>query len=185
MAENADPSSAAAQNARLGGQQGGLKAVDISEADTPSRSAARRPSAQQKVVPLYQRTFVRPGRLLAPPVPAARHVLLAMSGGALIFFIAGGRFDEMLDRVRGRPVVKGEGPEPAGVVFQTILGWGIMLTILIFMADTGVAAPLAIGFSWLIFLMILMSYGEEAAKNITGLLGVQETSGGAGGGKKK
>jgi len=171
MVENADPSSSSAANARLGGQQGALKALDVSEIETPSgtRSRVVHPRGQ-KVVPLYQRTFVRPGRLLAPPVPPARHVLMALTGGAIIFFIAGGRFDEMLERVRGRPVST-EDPQPAGVVFQTVLGWGTLLTILVFMADTGVAAPLAVGFSWLIFLMIVMAYGEEAGKRIVDLLG--------------
>lgn len=176
MVENADPGSTSAANARLGAQQGALKALDISE-DTPS--GARNPrvvhprGGQTKVVPLYQRTFVRPGRLLAPPVPAARHVLLAMTGGAIIFFVAGGRFDKMLRRVRGLPEEETT-QEVAGAVFQTVMGWGTMLAILIFMADTGVMAPLAIGFSWLIFFMIVLTYGEEAGRRMGELLNITD-----------
>lgn len=161
----------AEQNARLGAQLGANKALDTNDPDAAgsgARRAVRRPSAQQPV-PLYQRTFARPGRLFAPPVPAARHVLLAMSGGALVFFIAGGRFDTMLDKMRGKSVQEAQ-EAAVGEVFQTVMGWGVLLSILVFMADTGVMAPLAIGFSWLIFLMILIIYGAEAAQRISSLL---------------
>lgn len=168
--------SSAELNARAGAQEGANKALDMADdgaTKQPSRSGANprvvHPRGRTQPVPLYQRTFARPGRLFAPPVPAARHVMLAMTGGAIIFFIAGGRFDKLLAQVRGQEV--NEEPSAPGEVFRTVLGWGVMLSILVFMADTGVMAPLAIGFSWLIFWMILLTYGQTAAQNILGLFG--------------
>lgn len=168
----AETDSSAARNARAGAQEGALKAIDITEAEVPAKPAATRTvNTRGKVVPLYERTYVRPGKLLAPPVPAARHVLLAMTGGALVFFVAGGRFEEVLRRARGLP--PGDEEELKNP-FRTILGWGAMITILIFMADTGVLAPLAIGFSWLIFLMIMILYGETAVDKFIGLFDTEE-----------
>lgn len=159
------------ENARLGGQMGALKAVDISENDRPSGAQSRSPSATRtKVVPLYQRTYVRPGRLLAPPVPAVRHVMLSITGAAVIFFVAGGRFGDVINRVRGQPK-EAEAPEIVGEVFTTLVGWGALLFILVFMADTGVMAPLAIGFSWLIFFMVLLEFGAKASENVLNLMG--------------
>lgn len=163
--------SSASRNARAGAQEGALKAIDISEAEVPASRRSTVQRGQPKVVPLYQRTYVRPGRMFAPPVPPARHVLMAMTGGALVFFVAGGRFEEVLKRARGLPI---DDQETLGGPFRTLLGWGVMITILVFMADTGVLAPLAISFSWLIFLMILMLYGQRAAERIGGLFGSVE-----------
>lgn len=165
--------SSATRNARAGAQEGALKAIDITEAEVPAKPAASRTvNTRGKVVPLYERTYVRPGKMFAPPVPAARHVLLAMTGGALVFFVAGGRFEEVLRRARGLP--PGDEEELKNP-FRTLLGWGVMVTILIFMADTGVLAPLAVGFSWLIFLMILMLYGQAAAEKIIALFNKEQT----------
>lgn len=184
----AEVESAASRNARAGAQEGALKGVDIAEAmgeggasdGTISRTRGG-VTRTTKVVPLYQRTFVRPGKLLAPPIPAARHVMLAMTGGAVIFFIAGGRFEELLERVRGQTSDKQAQADATNEeAFKTLMGWGVMLTILIFMADTGTLAPLAIGFSWLIFLSILLMYGERAANNVLSMMG-QPYFAGAGG----
>ncbi len=95
-----------------------------------------------------------------------KHVLLALTGGAVIFIVAGGRIANLRAKMRGEPP-----PETTDFEPGVLVGWATLLVILVFMSDISTTAPLAVGFAWLIFLMIAMGFGPEAAANILAMMG--------------
>ncbi len=56
-------------------------------------------------------------------------------------------------------------------VGRSLLGWGVIFLVLIGMADFDSTAPLATSFAWLIFLSVLLRYGQQAFGNISSLVG--------------
>lgn len=98
--------------------------------------------------------------------PASKHVLLALTGGAVVMLAAGGKFTDLTARLRGQPVQQSVTFDP-----NTLAGWAVLLGMLVFVADIPATAPLAVGFAWLIFMTIMMLYGPEAAKNLVALMG--------------
>ena len=95
-----------------------------------------------------------------------KHVLLALTGGAVIFIVAGGRIAKLRAQITGESV-----PETTDFEAGTLVGWATLLVILVFVSDISTTAPLAVGFAWLIFLMIAMGFGVEAARNILAMMG--------------
>lgn len=99
----------------------------------------------------------------------SRHVLLALTGGAVVFLVAGGNITALSAKVQGKPT----DAQVGGFMVGTIAGWAGLLLILGFASDIPPVAPLAVGFAWLIFLSIMLMFGEKAAANAASLLGLQ------------
>ena len=96
-----------------------------------------------------------------------RHVLTAMTGSVIIFLVAGGRAAQLQAKIKGEP---DPGDEVAAFEAGTWVGWGVLLLIFIFITSIEAVAGLAVGFAWLIFLTIILLYGEKASKNVLGML---------------
>lgn len=101
-----------------------------------------------------------------------KHVLLALTGGAMVFLVAGGNISALSAKVQGKPT----DAQVGGFMVGTVAGWAGLLLILGFASDIDPVAPLAVGFAWLIFLSILLLFGQKAAQNALSLFGTQKSA---------
>lgn len=100
-----------------------------------------------------------------------KHVLLALTGGAVVLLTAGGNIESLSALSAKKPT----DAEKGAVFAHTIAGWAALLLILGFASDIEPIAPLAVGFSWLIFLTVMLIFGERAATNALTLIGRKPT----------
>lgn len=98
--------------------------------------------------------------------PAARHVVLAMTGALVIYGSAYGL--QYANDQDGRRI---ENPLPKLGGWETLIGWGFMFVFLIFLADLGAPGDLAVAFAYLFLVAILFTYGIEAFANLRELMG--------------
>lgn len=97
--------------------------------------------------------------------PYPRQVILAMSLSAGIVLAARGLVyvNEANGHRLGNPL-----PTLGGV--ESFLAWGVMLVMLVALADVETTGALGASFAWLIFLAIIFTYGIPAAENLRVLM---------------
>lgn len=98
-----------------------------------------------------------------------RQVLLAMTVAFLVFVAAGGKVEKVIAKARGEKEPASDKAFTAGTIFA----WGFLLIALMVMADLNATSDLAVAFSYLILLSVMLQFGPEAFTNIQKLTNTQ------------
>lgn len=101
---------------------------------------------------------------------AIQHIVLAQLLSFILFALGG---PDGTTRVRnGVRRLQGQEPTPRPtrsdpkLDVPAAVGWGIMFLFLIALADIPATSEVAIGFAWLIFVVVALLYGRDAFRNI-------------------